>query len=403
MATHASPSIEPGVLQVFRVFTGLMWLLLSLSVVPRLGRGADGFATALWLICGALCLYLSVPQLRRLLGALYLPLALGVAGLGPIIADVATAGGAADPARLYFWLILPVLLISAQYGMRSVLLCTLAIAALPPLLAALGGADAAALGRHATHAAGRLVIFLVAGYIVVQISRGQRQLRHELARRNGELAQLAATREQLAISRERNRLARELHDTLAHTLSAVNVQLKALEVLVEREPAQAQALARQLQEQTRAGLGEARRALAALRAQPVEELGLVEALGRLAGQAAERSGLALELVLPEAAPALAPLVEQQVYQVAGEALANVARHARARRLRVALAVAPGALTLEVADDGAGFAPAAASDDGHYGIRGMAERAALLGGELQLSSAPGAGTRVHLRVPLGEEA
>lgn len=401
MATQLS-LIEPGVVSVFRLFTGLMWLLLSLSVVPRLGQpDADGFAAALWLLMGGLFAYLAAPWPRRLLGGWFLPIALAAATAGPILADAASPGPGADPARLYFWLILPLLLISAQYGTRSLLLFTAVIVLLPPLAAALRGAGAGELQLHAAHAAGRLIIFLLAGYVVVQISGAQRRQRAELAGRNAELAQLAAAREQLATSQERNRLARELHDTLAHTLSAVNVQLKALEVLVDQDPAEARALLRRLQEQTRDGLAESRRALAALRARPVDELGLVGALRRGATEAAGRCGLELELRLPDQGPRLAPHLEQQIYQVAVEAIANVARHAGARRLVVELATAGRELRLRVADDGAGFTPDAAGPAGHYGIRGMRERAALLGGELQIGSAPGAGTTVTLRVPLEE--
>jgi signal transduction histidine kinase len=403
MTSNPTPALEPEVLPVFRLFAGLMFVLLSLSVVPQWGRAeADAFARMLWLTMGILLLYLSIRQLRLMLGRFYLPLALALASGGPILADALDTQPAADPARLYFWLILPLLLVSAQYGMRSLLAFTGTIGLLPPLLALLRGAEPALIQLHGTHALGRLIIFLVAGYIVLQISRGQRSQRHALALRNAELAQLAATREQLATSRERNRLARELHDTLAHTLSAVNVQLKALEVLIDQRPTEAKILVQQVQEQTRSGLTEARRALASLRAQPVEELGLVAALERLASQSASRNGFALELHLPEQALELAPQLEQQIYQIAAEAINNVVRHARASKLCLAIGASPDELCLKISDNGIGFRPDTTSPGAHYGLAGMHERTLLITGRLEVQSVVGQGTMVTLSVPARKE-
>jgi signal transduction histidine kinase len=243
----------------------------------------------------------------------------------------------------------------------------------------------------------RVMLFSIVGYVVVRLSAAQREQRRALARKNADLAHYATTLEQLAISRERNRLARELHDTLAHTLSAMSVQLQALEVLLDGDLEAARATLRTLQDMTRQGVGEARRALGALRASPLEDLGLLEALRRLAESTAERAGLRLALDLPDSLDDLRPDLEQHLYRIAEEALANVVRHANAATLTVRLRQRGDGVTLLIADDGLGFDPATATADGHYGLRGIQERARLVGGALTIDSQPGQGARLALSV------
>ncbi|MEM7142757.1 MAG: sensor histidine kinase, partial [Actinomycetota bacterium] len=210
----------------------------------------------------------------------------------------------------------------------------------------------------------------------------------------------AASLEELTISRERNRLARELHDTLAHSLSAVTVQLGAVETLWENNPDQAKALLAQADESARDGLDEARRALQALRATPLEDLGLVLALEALAKEAAARTNATLHLDLPDKNLAfLEPHIEQSVYRVAQEALENCARHARAKTIWVKLIGSAEQLELSIKDDGQGFDQSDSTPSGHYGVAGMKERASVIGGTLQVKSLIDEGTTVQLVVPL----
>src|SRR6185312_14246376 len=169
-----------------------------------------------------------------------------------------------------------------------------------------------------------------------------------------QLARYASALEQLAISRERNRIAREMHDTLAHTLSAVSVQLKALGVLWDSDPGEARRVLRATDDLTRSGLDEARRALHALRASPIEEMGLALALSRAAEEAKARGGFALIFSAPQQMTGLRPEVEQHLYRIGEEAINNIARHANARNVAVTLAQKDGATLLTVQDDGCGF-------------------------------------------------
>ncbi len=211
---------------------------------------------------------------------------------------------------------------------------------------------------------------------------------------NRRLAQRAATIEQLAESRERNRLARELHDTLAHSLTGVSVQLQALATLMQHDPEAAEAQLKETQATVRSGIKESRRAIEALRASPLEDLGLSEALRQLCRKSAERSGLEFDCKIDDV-PALDPLTEQAIYRVAEAALTNVVQHAAATEVCVRLKAEP-ALRFEIQDNGVGFDPGAIPDD-RYGLTGMAERAELVGAQLTVESESERGTKVRMEI------
>ncbi len=149
-------------------------------------------------------------------------------------------------------------------------------------------------------------------------------------------------------------------------------------------------------------MSEARRAIAALRARPLEDLGLARAVRELAKSTASGAGLALDLRVPDSLDGLDGETEHALYRIAAEALANVARHAEARRLTVRLERSGGCISLFVADDGRGFDPATVRDDKRFGLYGMQERARLIGSELGVESTPGKGTTVGLTVRRGSD-
>jgi signal transduction histidine kinase len=260
------------------------------------------------------------------------------------------------------------------------------------------------------------VMMLLVGYVTATLVSVQREQRSALAEAyarqaeaNEQLQQYATTLEELSISRERNRLARELHDTLAHSLSALTVQLEAVSALWNTRPERARRLLDQASETARTGLAESRRALQALRASPLQDLGLILAVQELAEAAAKRSGAQLGLSLPERlTPCPSPIVEQGIYRIAQETLENIIRHAGARTIRISLEQTSTEMTLAIADDGQGvdldaLEIAGADADDRFGIRGMKERAALIGGRLEISSQAGQGTSVRLTAPLeGQE-
>jgi signal transduction histidine kinase len=190
-------------------------------------------------------------------------------------------------------------------------------------------------------------------------------------------------------------MARELHDTLAHTLSGLTVQLETVKAYWQVDATAAQAMLDKSLEATRSGLQETRRALKSLRASPLDDLGLSLALRRLVESAGQRANLALDFSAPAQLPSLSPDVEQCIYRVAQEAVANVTHHANAKNLKVHLTLNGQDLSLLVQDDGRGFEEHLGENAEHFGLPGMRERAHLVGGQLTIDSRPGQGTTVWL--------
>lgn len=193
---------------------------------------------------------------------------------------------------------------------------------------------------------------------------------------------------------ERRRVARELHDEVGQTFTAIMLQIESL---ASHAPAALNAELDELRETARTGATDVRRIAVRLRPQVLDDLGLHSALAALASAFAEQTGIVVERELePVALDAERELV---VYRVAQEALTNVARHAGAGRILLSLRREDGAALLAVRDDGRGL-PAAAAASSSNGIRGMRERALLIGAALTLASTEGGGTEVTLRVPAG---
>ncbi len=241
-----------------------------------------------------------------------------------------------------------------------------------------------------------MISLLMVGFITSALVSRLRARQHDLAEANAQLRHRASIQEELTISHERNRMARELHDTLAHTLSALSVQLETAKAYWNIDPAATVDILDTSLAATRSGLQETRRALKALRASPLEDMGLSLALRQLAMESAKRANLQLNLSVPTHFPPLAQATEQCIYRVAQEATANVAHHANARTMAVQLTF-NGDILLQVSDDGRGFDLQQEAKSGHFGLAGMRERAALVGGELTVTSQPGAGTIVRLMI------
>lgn len=403
-------TLEPGLLNVFRLFTGLRLIFAIVFTLARVAAPEQD-PRLIDLIEPALLLFiLYVPALRNRYQHLMLPLALVVAGIGPLIsqADMLVSDQTPDlpletMLALQTWgsmivLLLPVVIIAWQYRFAHVVWFSLGITLLNIVLVVLAdSAEALESVLVTSSITFRLFAFMVIGWLVARLMTEQRDQRQALKEANRKLTHHAATLEQLATTRERNRLARELHDTLAHTLSAVAVQLEAVNALWSAKPEQAHERLQKSIEVTRSGLAETRRVLQDLRASPLEDLGLALAVKTVAESTARRHGLALNLYAADRLGSVTPDIEQTVYRIAQEALVNAASHANAQNLTVRLERFDSRLVLTVADDGRGFDLAAHKAGKRFGIQGMRERAEMVGGVLKLQTTPGQGTTVTLSV------
>jgi two-component system, NarL family, sensor histidine kinase UhpB len=191
---------------------------------------------------------------------------------------------------------------------------------------------------------------------------------------------------------ERSRIARELHDEVGQTLTGVMLQVEAL---AARIPEELREQLEELRETARSGTEEVRRIASQLRPEALEDLGLLSALAALATAFAEQAGIAVERRLASSV-ALSEEQELVVYRVAQEALTNIARHAGATRVEFSLAADDATTVLTVRDDGRGLAPGSLPSS--RGIRGMRERAMLIGAKLQIDSHAGRGTQIQLSIP-----
>jgi two-component system, NarL family, sensor histidine kinase DevS len=210
------------------------------------------------------------------------------------------------------------------------------------------------------------------------------------------IAQDALRRVVEAQELERRRLARELHDETGQALTSILLGLKALEERTADEASRA--ATEELRELVVSTLQDVRRLAVELRPTALDDFGLVAALERLSASFAEQTGISVDFQTALADERLPEEVETALYRIVQESLTNVVKHARARRVSILLARREGAVKAVVEDDGRGFDPAELAGDG-FGLVGMRERLALLGGRLEVESGPEAGTTIAAEVPI----
>lgn len=243
----------------------------------------------------------------------------------------------------------------------------------------------------------RTISFIAVGVFISLLVSRLRGQSESLREANANLTHYASTLESLAVSRERNRLARELHDTLAHSLTAISVSLETAKAYFDIDPNKTRELLDKSLDATRTGVDETRRALKSLRSNALEDMGLGLAIQRAAESAAARSRLTLEVDLQDPMPSLSPDVEQTIYRVAQESIENIVKHSQAKSFSVRLENDGHLTTLSIEDDGLGFDPRGEKSTGHFGLVGMRERAELAGGKLKVRSEKGKGTKVVLTI------
>ncbi len=418
------PTTEPSVLQIFRLYAWVQ--LVSIFLLPLVDllvsrfhplfppgevmiirSAVDQTLPMFILILASLGLLVSLYSswLQKRLSRLYIPCMLVFAVLLLTVEQHLFLSSMRGPWQVSPFMFILLILVAWQYDYRAVVYFTLGTAGLdlifntlyPPMIYFMPPGEPIRQDLGYGIIISRSMAFLVLGYVVNRLAQAQRKQSQALAEANQKLVRHAATLEQLATSRERVRLSRELHDTLAHTLSAQTVQIEAVLITWQNMPEKARTFLENMLATAQSGLDETRRALRSLRASPLEELGLAGAIRSLAEDFASRHRLSLELEIPEHPDDLTPEVEQCFYRVAQETLENTARHAGADHLSVKLIEEHGILELSIADNGVGFDQAEISADQRMGLQGMHERAELIGASLQIESQPGAGTQVHLRL------
>ena len=237
-------------------------------------------------------------------------------------------------------------------------------------------------------------ILFVIGYLLLYV---QQTYAHK------QITAYANRVEELTRVTERQRLARELHDTLSQGLVGLSLQLDAVDALLTRQrPERAQEVVRQAMERARSTLAETRSSLDNLRAiemrAPPGPL-LTERLHEQVAHFTGSTGLACK-VEPSNLSDLPSALHEPVLRMITEGLTNIARHAQARHAEIFIGQHKQEVVIEVRDDGIGFDPTRIDrESGHYGLLGLRERVGFLGGQMQIESAVGKGTRLRFTIPL----
>jgi signal transduction histidine kinase len=372
-----SHPVEATALRLFALFIVTLFVIVTFTSTPHpgvQGRGALVLIAAVVLVASAIAAkpHRTGTSTRRVIVSL-----LGVTVASAVLAALQPNGiWTAGP---YYVGIMAALRLDRTTG---ALLMVLALA-LPLAVSAIGGHDGALIS---------LPLGAIPWFLVMRLMRELRDQRDALAVSRAAEARAAATA-------ERSRLTREMHDVLAHSLSALALQLESTRLLahdrgVDEEVTQAVDRAHHI---AASGLQEARRVIATERG---DELPGPERIGALADAFGEQSGLPVDVEVRGEPRQLAPDARLAVYRTAQEALTNVRRHAAAERVEVSLAYLPGSTVLVVQDHAAAGTPPpppmSLTGDG-YGLTGMRERAQLLGGELHAEPTDD-GFRVELRLP-----
>lgn len=404
---------EPGLIRIFRFF--VIAETNAFTFVP-LGewlffrRASEFYRDPFYYIflqALFLSIYLSIPWLQRKLRSYYLLIALVIALLIPAMIvniDLAmriASGQEVDVYRL--WALLPLLMIALvpaawQYDFHTVFMVNTGIGLFDlVLLIVLHNGFHTGLLMPLFAIFIRVLTLNLVAFMITELMITQREQRRSLMSANLKLSQQALVQEQLAISRERNRLARELHDTLAHTLSGLTVQLEAINTVLPSQKTEVQPMLEQALFIARNGLEETRRALKALRAEPLEDLGLHLAINNLVANNKARSDLNFHLTISEPKKMFSQDEEQIIYRIIQEALENIIHHARARNVWIELGAVNDPFYLKVWDDGVGFSPKEQEKKkDRLGIKGMYERAEMMNASLEVESREGAGTMIVLK-------
>lgn len=235
------------------------------------------------------------------------------------------------------------------------------------------------------------------------LDRLTQELEQRVQARTRDVERLAADSRYAAVVHERLRLARDLHDTLAHSMMEMLVEVRTLRTLHAHDPQRLAAEFDRAEQLARDGLREAREAVSQMRVDAVHDLGLSAALSVAVSRFVERTGLAVRFDADAGTRRFTDTRAEVVYRIAEEALRNVDRHAKASQVDIRLKeVGTGDVELTITDDGVGFDTAAARP-GHFGLTGIREQAQLIDADLDLASRPQAGTTLRLRLRMEPEA
>jgi len=399
-----------GLIRIFRFFSGggslVFFFLLIDPIIPGETDPSTRRTMLLFAVTyGLIFVYLMIPKLENWFGKYHLPPVLVAASVIPIaiinakyralLATGSPINTLEDTMTLTILLIFPLITTAWQYSFPIVFLFFVVLGFLDPLLIILiNDSITPGLFNAINASLVRILALGAVGFMITELRNQQRNERRALQEANRKLEKYALDSERLAASRERNRIARDLHDTLAHTLSGLSIQLEAAVTIVDKDNGQLRKLLDKARSTIRLGLNDTRRSLESLRASPLEDFGLLLALQRLIDNAQGRTDIPMISSLPTEKPDWSKQLEEAAYRIAQEALENTIRHSYATEVKLELKGDSKNLYMRIGDNGKGFDVKLFGNKNRFGLKGMRERALAIGGELEIESQPDKGCAIR---------
>lgn len=245
-----------------------------------------------------------------------------------------------------------------------------------------------------------LAFVMIFTYVAVRESDAREEVQKlatQLNQANQQLRDYAVQAEELATTKERNRLAREIHDTLGHYLTVINMQLNAAQATMAASPDKAQDALQKAQRLTQEGLTEVRHSVAALRESPMANRPFPELVAELLTET-NTTGIATDHTITGTPRPLEPKVQMTLYRTVQEALTNTRKHGRASLVSITLDYSSlTQIAVTIVDNGVGTN----QPEGGFGLIGIRERVQLLDGTVSIQTQPGAGFIIHVTLPTAD--
>lgn len=248
------------------------------------------------------------------------------------------------------------------------------------------------------HLTAETLVFGLGIFFILQLTNKllvERQMRQQLADAHAQLQQYSEKIEDLAAAQERTRIARNIHDSLGHALTSLNIQLQTAAKLWEKEPIQSRSFLTQAQELGKMAMQEVRASISTLREDASDERPLESKIETLVDDFRKGTGLAIDLNTSHCGSVPLP-VAKTVYRIVQEALTNIFKHAQAAQVQIQLNNTQEILHLTVKDNGKGFD--ANKKNCGFGLLGIQERVAAVKGRYQLKTSPGKGCQIEVEIP-----
>ena len=249
------------------------------------------------------------------------------------------------------------------------------------------------------HIVAETLVFGLGIFFVLQLTNKllvERQMRQQLAQAHSQLQRYSQKIEELATVQERNRIARDIHDSLGHALTSLNIQMQTAVKLWEKEPVQARSFLTQAQQLGKTAMQEVRKSISTLREDARDEQPLEAKIETLVEDFRQGTGLAICTNISRCG-SVPPSVAKTLYRIVQESLTNISKHARATEIQIQLSTTKEGVYLTIEDNGKGFD--LNQNRSGFGLQGIQERVAAVKGHFQLKTSPGDGCQIIVEIPL----